>query len=113
MPGPNLLIGNGQVLAGAIPREPGGGGNKQYPYTIQEARDRLGPALTEILVAVDALPASAKPRGEVTSVVTVHPAFQAKTQMPAEAFQRAGLRAVGSTGESMRHAITKQFLCCR
>lgn len=25
MPGPNLLIGNGQVLAGAIPREPGGG----------------------------------------------------------------------------------------
>lgn len=96
MPGPNLLIGNGQVLAGAIRREPGGGGNKQYPYTIQQARDRLGPALTEILEAVEALPASAKPRGEVTSVVTVHPAFQAKTQMPAEAFQRAGLRAVGS-----------------
>ncbi len=49
MPGPNLLIGNGQVLAGAIPREPGGGGNKQYPYTIQEARDRLGPALKQLL----------------------------------------------------------------
>lgn len=96
MPGPNLLIGNGHVLAGAIPREPGGGGNKQYPYTIEEARDRLGPALSRILLDVDALPTLAKPRGEATSVVTVHPAFQAKTQMPAEVFRRAGLRAVGS-----------------
>lgn len=96
MPGPNLLIGNGQVLAGPIVREPGGGGKKQYPYTIQEARDRLGPGLAEILAVFDDLPEAAKPRGEATSVVTVHPAFQAKTQMPAEVFVRAGLRAVGS-----------------
>lgn len=96
MSGPNLLIGNGQVLAGEIPRPPGGGGKKKAHYTIDEARLRLGPALGDIVDATSKLPDSAKPRGEATSVVTVHPAFQAKSHLPGEVFQRAGLRTVGS-----------------
>ena len=96
MPGPNLLIGNGQVLAGPIKRPQGGGGTKPVHYTIEEARLRLGPALGDILDAAGKLPASAMPRGEATSVVTVHPAFQAKTHLPGDVFQRAGLRTVGS-----------------
>lgn len=96
MPGPNLLIGNGQVLAGAIPRPPSGGGAKQAHYTIEDARRRLGPVLGSIVEAVGNLPAGAKPRGEATSVVTVHPAFQAKSHLPNDVFQRAGLRTVGS-----------------
>jgi len=104
MPGPNLLIGNGQVLAGPIVREPGGGGKKQYPYTIQEARDRLGPGLAEILAVFDDLPEAAKPRGEATSVVTVHPAFQAKTQMPPSVRMSCSTPASMSTMAPVRTA---------
>jgi hypothetical protein len=96
MPGPNLLIGNGEVLAGAIARDGGFGGPKAYPYTIQEARDRLRDGIAGIAEALDKLPDAAKPRGEGTGLITVHPAFLAKTQMPAGVFRRAGLRAVGS-----------------
>ena len=96
MPGPNLLIGNGEVLAGAVPREPGGGGNKVNHYTIQRARERLSDGIAGIAQALDQLPQEAKPRGEGTGLITVHPAFMAKTQMPAGVFQRAGLRTVGS-----------------
>lgn len=53
MPGPNLLIGNGEVLAGAIVRDGGFGGNKAYPYTIQEARDRLRDGIAGIAEALD------------------------------------------------------------
>lgn len=96
MPGLNLLIGNGQVLAGEIPRPQGGGGKKKAHYTIDQARLRLGPALREVADAAAKLPDAAKPRGEATSVVTVHPAFQAKSHLPGEVFQRVGLRTVGS-----------------
>lgn len=96
MSGPNLLIGNGHILAEAISCEPGGGGKKSYPYTIEQARLRLGPSITKIVAAMDALPERSKPRGEATSLVTVHPAFQAKSMMPADVFRRVGLRTVGS-----------------
>ncbi len=96
MPGPNLLIGNGEVLAGAIARAGRSGGPKAYPYTIQEARDRLRDGIAGIAEALDKLPDAAKPRSEGTGLITVHPAFLAKTQMPASVFRRAGLRSVGS-----------------
>lgn len=96
MSGPNLLIGNGEVLAGAIDRDGGSGGPKAYPYTIQEARDRLRDGIAGIAEALDKLPDAAKPRGEGTGLITVHPAFLAKTQMPSGVFRRAGLRSVGS-----------------
>lgn len=96
MPGPNLLIGNGEVLASTLPREGRGNGPKAYPYTIQEARNRLREGIAGIADALDQLPDAAKPRGEGTGLVTVHPAFLAKTQMPAGVFRRAGLRTLGS-----------------
>lgn len=96
MSGPNLLLGNGQALAHSIERPPSGGGLKETPYTIEQARQRLQPALDSILDAVERLPEAAKPRGEGTGVFTVHPAFQAKWHLPGDLFRRAGLRAVGS-----------------
>ncbi|APW42894.1 S8 family peptidase [Rhodoferax saidenbachensis] len=98
MSGPNLLLGNGQLLTRSIERTPsGGGGNKETPYTIAQARERLRPALDAVLDAVTQLPDAAKPRGEGTGVFTVHPAFQAKWLIPGDVFRRAGLRTVGST----------------
>jgi len=96
MSGPNLLIGNGEVLAGTVMRDGRLGGKKAYPYTIQRARERLHDGITGIANALDHLPDAAKPRGEGTGLITVHPAFLAKTQMPAAIFRRAGLRTLGS-----------------
>lgn len=101
MPGPNLLIGNGEVLAGVIERDGGGGGKKVYPYTIQRARERLQAGIVSIADALDQLPDTAKPRGEGTGLVTVHPAFLAKTRMPTGIFHRAGLRSLGSRPTSV------------
>lgn len=96
MAGPNLLIGNGQVLAGPVAREISGSSTKEFPYTIERARERLGSSIEQVAQAIDALPTQAKPRGEGTGLVLVHPAFLAKTRMPSGLFRRAGLRAVGS-----------------
>lgn len=98
MAGPNLLIGNGQVLAGAVAREVSGGSKTTFPYNIEQARERLRDDLTRIANAIDELPEEAKPRAEGTGIVTVHPAFLAKTRMPSAVFRRAGLRMVGSRG---------------
>lgn len=96
MPGPNLLIGSGETLTAEIPREPGYGREKAYPYSIEEARERLAPQLTSTIDAIRSVPAGARPRGEAVSLVTVHPAFLSKSQMPGEIFETAGLRSLGS-----------------
>jgi hypothetical protein len=101
MPGPNLLIGNGEVLAGTVLRDGRVGGTKAYPYSIQEARERLREGIAGIADALDQLPDAAKPRGEGTGLITVHPAFLAKTQMPSAVFRRAGLRTLGSRPASV------------
>lgn len=101
MAGPNLLIGNGNVLAHQMEPSLGGGSKKTYSYTINEARSRLRSKIEAIIEAADALPADAKPGGEVTSVVTVHPAFQSKWNMPSKVFSKTGLRTVGSKPASV------------
>jgi hypothetical protein len=104
MAGPNLLIGNGQVLTGAVSREPSGSSAKDFPYSIEQARQRLAPGIELIAQAIEQLPENAKPRGEGTGLVMVHPAFLAKTRMPAGVFRRAGLRMVGSRSAMVRPA---------
>jgi hypothetical protein len=101
MPGPNLLIGNGQVLANQVSREMRGSSPKEFPYTIDRARERLAPGIDLIAQAIEELPEDAKPRGEGTGMVLVHPAFLAKTRMPSGVFRRAGLRMVGSRSASV------------
>lgn len=98
MAGPNLLIGNGQVLAGATLRPRGGSSNNKFVYTLEQARARLGPVLGEIVDALDQLPERAKPRGQGTVVMTVHPRHLAKTRMPQHLLQHSGMRMLGSKG---------------
>lgn len=98
MAGPNLLIGNGQVLAGPTPRLRGGSSNSKFVYSLDQARARLGPLLAEIVDALDQLPERAKPRGQGTVVITVHPRHLAKTRMPQHLMQHSGLRMLGSKG---------------
>lgn len=96
MAGPNLLIGNGEVLAGPTPRQRGGSSNTRFVYTIEQARARLAPALADIVSALEQLPARAKPGGRGTVVMTVHPRHLAKTRMPQHLMQHSGLRMLGS-----------------
>jgi hypothetical protein len=98
MPGPNLLIGSGETLTSEIVRESGGGNTKAYPYTIEQARQRLAPQIHATLKALRALPAQAKPRGEGVSLLTVHPTFLSKWRLPDKIFEAAGLRGLGSKG---------------
>ncbi len=62
MAGPNLLIGNGQVLAGTITRDVSGSSSNIFPYTIERARERLGPGIEQIALALESLPQGAKPK---------------------------------------------------
>jgi hypothetical protein len=96
MPGPNLLIGNGHILTGVVDRPGTAGGDKVYPYTIEMARERLGKSLEQTVEDIEDLPETAKPKGEGTALVTVHPAFVAKYLLPNKLFIRAGLRSLGS-----------------
>lgn len=96
MAGPNLLIGNGEVLAAPTAREISGSSSKKFPYSIERARERLGSAIDLVAETIDELPDRAKPKGEGTGLILVHPAFLAKTRMPSSVFNRAGLRMVGS-----------------
>lgn len=96
MAGPNLLIGNGNVLARQMDPSPGGGSNKTYSYSITDARTRLQPMIEGLIKTAQTVPMRAKPRDEVTSVITVHPAFQSKWNMPSQVFSKTGLRTVGS-----------------
>ncbi|MBN3723565.1 S8 family peptidase [Burkholderia sp. Ac-20379] len=75
---------------------PGGSSKKAYPYSILDARTRLRPKIEEIIKTAQTVPMNAKPRGEVASIITVHPAFQSKWNMPSKVFSKTGLRTVGS-----------------
>lgn len=94
----NLLIGNGTVLTNLLPKEAvaGGGDKSPTPYTIEEAREFLSPALRDIAEQIDKLPESAKPSGEATAVITIHPAYLSKWKMPNKVLANAGLKVSGS-----------------
>lgn len=94
----NLLIGNGKELANLLPEKDfqGGGDKTPTPYTIEEAREFLAPALRAIAEQIEQLPESAKPSGQATAVITIHPAYLSKWKMPNRLFENSGLRVLGS-----------------
>lgn len=95
MAGPNLLIGAGETLARSIPRR-GGGGPKAYPYAVEERRAVLAPQLQSVIEGINALPSAVKRHDQAVGLVTVHPAFLAKTHLPGKTLKHAGLASVGS-----------------
>lgn len=94
----NLLIGNGVVLTNLLPKKKVTVADDKSPppYTIEEARQYLSPALREIIQQMDKLPKSAKPSGEATAVITIHPAYLSKWKMPNKVLINAGLKVSGS-----------------
>jgi hypothetical protein len=95
MPEINMIIGYGETLTqGSILKR--SGGDKAYPYSIQEQRDWLSPQFADIFERDKLQPAESKPHDESVIRITLHPAFLAKSHHPDEVLIAAGLRCVGS-----------------
>jgi hypothetical protein len=96
MAGPsNYLIGYGERLASdLIP--PGGGAAKRHPYSFTESRKRLAPKIAVAVKELTDLPREVCPRDEAVALITLHPAYLAKTYYPAELLKTYGLDTIGS-----------------
>ncbi|MDX2175099.1 MAG: S8 family peptidase [Candidatus Sumerlaeia bacterium] len=91
----NFLIGYGERLASEIPPPPSGG-KKTHPYSFSEARERLSPKIKSAARELAGLPIDACPGDQTVALVTLHPAYLAKSYYPADLLRAYGLDAVGS-----------------
>lgn len=92
---PRFLIGYGERLTEPVP-PPGGGRAPQSPYGPLQARERLALQVAQASEVALQLPAAACPRDRVVSVMTLHPAFVAKSYFPKRLLRAAGFTSVGS-----------------
>ena len=100
---PDYLIGFGERLVQQVSIK-SGGGEKQHPYTFDEARQALAPQLDRTIKAVRDLPSLACPENEAVVAITLHPTYLAKTYFPQTLLQETGLRSVGSRAISVEPA---------
>lgn len=75
---------------------PGGGGEPEAPYTVDEAVRRLHPKLKATTERLEALPDEMCPGGEVVAAISMHPQGLAKSYYPASILREYGLRHLGS-----------------
>ncbi len=101
MPTRNLLIGNGERLFsdGEWVRS---GRTKPDPYTLQQQRQILHPALQSLAQLAASSDRRVAPRGEICGKITVHPQFLAKSYFPQQLLRQSGLRLVGSRSAIVR-----------
>lgn len=92
---PNYLLGYGERLTEPVDIA-SGGGPKEWPYTFEQARDRVVPMVHAAVEIIDTLPGAACPHEQAVASLTLHPEFYAKSYYPAALLNSAGLRAVGS-----------------
>jgi hypothetical protein len=91
----NFLLGKGELLTGYVDIRKSSG-EKKVPYTFEEARHHLARQAVVASRAFDSLPAAACPGDVSVGVLTLHPAFMAKSYFPTDLLSRVGLSAVGS-----------------
>lgn len=91
----NFLLGKGERLAKDI-QITSGGGEKKYPYTLTEAKDRVNGMLSELVDRFNNLPSEIFPDDLAIATITLNPEFIAKSYFPKELLKNAGLEAVGS-----------------
>jgi hypothetical protein len=89
------IIGKGELLAYGVP-PPKTVPDKYHPYTLDQAKEAIGPELDMTSAALDAGPASLYPHELAVAKLTLHPVYVAKSYFPAGFLMRAGLVSVGS-----------------
>lgn len=91
----NYLLGYGERLVERI-APPATKPSKAHPYTFDQARSRLQPKMRAVADDVAALPAAACPHDEAVALLTLHPAYLAKSYFPNDLLRNTGMEAVGS-----------------
>lgn len=91
----NFLIGYGERLTGDL-AAPLGGAPKKHPYTFAEAKANLTPKIETAAREIAALDEVVCPGDQTVALVTLHPAYLAKSYYPAELMKSYGLETVGS-----------------
>ena len=96
------IIAKGELLTypiGAPKKEPG---EKNHPYTLAQAKAALLPQIDQATQEFDRLPPQACPGDIAVALVTLHPAYLAKSYFPRQLLQTAGLESLGSRNERIR-----------
>lgn len=91
----NFLLGNGEKLT--QPFDPStGGGPKSHPYLFEEAVTRLSTRASKLAESIAAIPPQACPNDEAVAILTLHPAYLAKSYFPDNLLNFHHFRSVGS-----------------
>lgn len=91
----NFLLGKGEQLATDVVVKRSIG-DKEHPYTVEEARQRLTPMLRKVATIIDQLPPDATPKDHVVISLTINPEYIAKSYYPTELLRQTGIEVVGS-----------------
>ena len=91
----NFLLGHGERLTSDIIPSLGGG-PKTHPYSFEESIVRIASSAALVSDKIAHLPRKACPNDEAVAIMTLHPAYLAKSYFPADLLQSSGLRSVGS-----------------
>lgn len=92
----NYLLGYGERLMKPLPPVPINPKDKAVYYPFAKAKERTVAKLKAISGPIAALDEKFRPAGEAVALVTLHPAFLAKTYFPSHLFAECRLRSVGS-----------------
>lgn len=95
------LFGNGESLTEPI-QLPTPGAEREAPYSVIEAKRRLLPQARRTLTTLESLPPLACPDGRTVAVLTLHPAYIAKSQYPRPLLNAFNLEHVGSRGRKLK-----------
>lgn len=96
------LIGKGELLTYPIKAPKKQPGDKNHPYTLAQAKEALLPQIDAANQAFDDLPRQACPDDLAVALVTLHPAYIAKTYFPRNLLRAANLESVGSRTTKIR-----------
>ena len=89
------IIGQGESLSSSISLNQGGG-DKNHPYSFDQAVAYLTGQIEETIESIDSLPDLACPDDQAVVAITLHPSYLAKSYHPRNLISGLGLRQVGS-----------------
>jgi len=95
-----FLLGKGERLTSSVDVSRGGG-PKQHPYSLGEAKRALLPLFERAAEQVRAIPERACPGGQAVAAITLHPAYLAKSYYPGTLLQEVHLTPIGSRARAV------------
>lgn len=94
------LIGHGERLVESIPPILGGN-SSPAPYSISQARARIGAMVQRTAAEASSLPDSTCPSDLTVATITLHPKYLSKTGYPLDLLRSAALDPIGSRPENV------------